>query len=195
MVCSSAILVHVEEIFRLPNAARVCVRVCVCVTTQVASMQRDSSTYCDEPSDTEDYTRWKGTFSLDAAKPQVCETHTHTHTHKHTNKHTSARADRPSVVCDRSLDRSCAMYDNLCAADRRNPRGQQFHVRVTRAYRSRHSGATGLLAEVLLQVSTNVRVCVCAPDVYWALASVLLCPSPFDSMYMSLSQLDTSLCL
>lgn len=34
-------------------------------------MQRDSSTYCDEPEDQEDYGRWRATFSLAAAKPEI----------------------------------------------------------------------------------------------------------------------------
>ena len=32
---------------------------------QVSAMQRDSSTYCDEPEDTEDFNSWKESFKLD----------------------------------------------------------------------------------------------------------------------------------
>lgn len=34
-------------------------------------MQRDSSTYCDEPEDAADYAAWCITFDLAAAKPEV----------------------------------------------------------------------------------------------------------------------------
>lgn len=34
-------------------------------------MQRDSSTYCDEPEDVEDYQKWLGTFSLAEADPKI----------------------------------------------------------------------------------------------------------------------------
>ncbi len=34
-------------------------------------MQRDSSTYCDEPADAEDFARWREGFSLEAAQAQV----------------------------------------------------------------------------------------------------------------------------
>jgi hypothetical protein len=33
---------------------------------QVNAMQRDSSTYCDEPEDAEDYAKWKEDFKLDS---------------------------------------------------------------------------------------------------------------------------------
>ena len=34
-------------------------------------MQRDSSTYCDEPEDEEDYASWLETFDLEAKKPDI----------------------------------------------------------------------------------------------------------------------------
>jgi hypothetical protein len=34
-------------------------------------MQRDSSTYCDEPSDIEDFNKWTATFSLSAQQPAI----------------------------------------------------------------------------------------------------------------------------
>lgn len=37
----------------------------------VAAMQRDSSTYCDEPEDGGDFSRWLETFHLEAAKPEI----------------------------------------------------------------------------------------------------------------------------
>jgi hypothetical protein len=33
---------------------------------QVAAMQRDSSTYCDEPPDSSDYANWRSTHSIAA---------------------------------------------------------------------------------------------------------------------------------
>ncbi|EFJ40204.1 hypothetical protein VOLCADRAFT_121747 [Volvox carteri f. nagariensis] len=38
---------------------------------EVAAMQRDSSTYCDEPDDAEDYARWKAGFSLEGVKADI----------------------------------------------------------------------------------------------------------------------------
>jgi len=38
---------------------------------EVAAMQRDSATYCDEPADTEDFAKWKSGFSLTAAQPDI----------------------------------------------------------------------------------------------------------------------------
>jgi hypothetical protein len=38
---------------------------------QVAAMQRDSSTYCDEPADAEDFAAWRQRFDLAAAKPDI----------------------------------------------------------------------------------------------------------------------------
>jgi hypothetical protein len=38
---------------------------------QVAAMQRDSSTYCDEPADAEEFAAWRQRFDLAAAKPVV----------------------------------------------------------------------------------------------------------------------------
>lgn len=37
----------------------------------VSAMQRDSSTYCDEPEDTEEYTSWKNSFKLEDKKPDI----------------------------------------------------------------------------------------------------------------------------
>lgn len=34
-------------------------------------MQRDSSTYCDEPEDEEDYAAWLATFDLAARRPDI----------------------------------------------------------------------------------------------------------------------------
>jgi hypothetical protein len=34
-------------------------------------MQRDSSTYCDEPEDAEEYARWKAGFSLEGVKADI----------------------------------------------------------------------------------------------------------------------------
>jgi hypothetical protein len=39
----------------------------------VASMQRDSSTYCDEPDDAEDFEAWNATFNLPGAKPDIAK--------------------------------------------------------------------------------------------------------------------------
>jgi hypothetical protein len=39
----------------------------------VAAMQRDSSTYCDEPDDTEDFETWNTTFDLQGAKPDIAK--------------------------------------------------------------------------------------------------------------------------
>lgn len=39
----------------------------------VAAMQRDSSTYCDEPEDGEAFTAWAATFDLPARKPDVAK--------------------------------------------------------------------------------------------------------------------------
>lgn len=36
-------------------------------------MQRDSSTYCDEPSDTADFTAWRETFSLADQEGRIAE--------------------------------------------------------------------------------------------------------------------------
>jgi hypothetical protein len=39
---------------------------------QVAAMQRDSSTYCDEPEDAAEYAAWRGSsFSMDKAQPEI----------------------------------------------------------------------------------------------------------------------------
>ncbi|KXZ43720.1 hypothetical protein GPECTOR_82g254 [Gonium pectorale] len=38
---------------------------------EVAAMQRDSSTYCDEPEDAEDYARWKADFSLTGVQADI----------------------------------------------------------------------------------------------------------------------------
>lgn len=43
----------------------------VCRALQVAAMQRDSSTYLDEPSDGDDFSKWRSSFSLAAAQPQI----------------------------------------------------------------------------------------------------------------------------
>ncbi|KAG2492450.1 hypothetical protein HYH03_009392 [Edaphochlamys debaryana] len=40
---------------------------------EVAAMQRDSSTYCDEPEDAEDFARWRSGFSLDAVKADIAK--------------------------------------------------------------------------------------------------------------------------
>ncbi|GAB4814735.1 hypothetical protein N2152v2_001781 [Parachlorella kessleri] len=37
----------------------------------VSAMQRDSSTYCDEPEDEDDYAAWLETFKLEAKKPDI----------------------------------------------------------------------------------------------------------------------------
>lgn len=37
----------------------------------VSAMQRDSSTYCDEPEDEEDYAAWLDTFDLAARRPDI----------------------------------------------------------------------------------------------------------------------------
>lgn len=37
----------------------------------VAAMQRDSSTYCDEPEDEDDFTAWLGGFDLAGRKPDI----------------------------------------------------------------------------------------------------------------------------
>lgn len=34
-------------------------------------MQRDSSTYCDEPEDLEDYAAWRTAFDINAAAPEI----------------------------------------------------------------------------------------------------------------------------
>lgn len=34
-------------------------------------MQRDSSTYCDEPEDVEEFDRWRSTFSLEGVKAEI----------------------------------------------------------------------------------------------------------------------------
>ena len=39
----------------------------------VASMQRDSSTYCDEPDDIEDFEAWTAAFNLPGAKPDIAK--------------------------------------------------------------------------------------------------------------------------
>lgn len=39
--------------------------------TQIASMQRDSGTYCDEPEDAADFEAWLGGFDLEGAKAEV----------------------------------------------------------------------------------------------------------------------------
>lgn len=39
---------------------------------QVASMQRDSATYVDEPEDAEDFAAWRGSsFSMSSAQPEI----------------------------------------------------------------------------------------------------------------------------
>jgi hypothetical protein len=39
---------------------------------QVAAMQRDSSTYCDEPEDAAEYAAWRSSsFSMDKVQPEV----------------------------------------------------------------------------------------------------------------------------
>eukprot|EP00803_Ostreobium_quekettii_P009906 evm.model.scf_51.17 EVM.evm.TU.scf_51.17 scf_51:160962-166991(+) len=40
---------------------------------EVSAMQRDSTTYCDEPPDQEDFQKWLETFSIDAKKPDVAQ--------------------------------------------------------------------------------------------------------------------------
>lgn len=39
--------------------------------TDVTSMQRDSSTYCDEPEDVDHFSEWQASFDLEAAKPEI----------------------------------------------------------------------------------------------------------------------------
>jgi hypothetical protein len=34
-------------------------------------MQRDSSTYCDEPEDPQDFAAWAGNFDMEAVKPEI----------------------------------------------------------------------------------------------------------------------------
>lgn len=34
-------------------------------------MQHDSSTYCDEPTDAEEYNAWLSTFNMDAAQASI----------------------------------------------------------------------------------------------------------------------------
>jgi hypothetical protein len=34
-------------------------------------MQHDSSTYCDEPHDSEDFQSWLSTFNMDNAQPSI----------------------------------------------------------------------------------------------------------------------------
>ena len=36
-------------------------------------MQRDSSTYCDEPEDKEEYAKWMSSFQLADMKPQIAK--------------------------------------------------------------------------------------------------------------------------
>eukprot|EP00983_Pelagomonas_calceolata_P017212 539236-Pelagomonas_calceolata.AAC.1 len=38
---------------------------------EVAAMQHDSSTYCDEPADVEDYKQWLAGFDIQAAQPNI----------------------------------------------------------------------------------------------------------------------------
>ncbi|GAQ79798.1 hypothetical protein KFL_000380310 [Klebsormidium nitens] len=38
---------------------------------QVNAMQRDSSTYCDEPEDADDYAKWREEFKLDSKKEEI----------------------------------------------------------------------------------------------------------------------------
>ncbi|GIM10333.1 hypothetical protein Vretimale_14099 [Volvox reticuliferus] len=38
---------------------------------EVAAMQRDSSTYCDEPEDGDDYARWRAGFSIEGVKTDI----------------------------------------------------------------------------------------------------------------------------
>ena len=38
---------------------------------QVAAMQRNSSTYCDAPEDTEDFREWKETFSVEEKEEDI----------------------------------------------------------------------------------------------------------------------------
>lgn len=38
---------------------------------EVAAMQRNSSTYCDEPEDHADYAAWLAAFDLTARKPEI----------------------------------------------------------------------------------------------------------------------------
>lgn len=40
---------------------------------EVSAMQRDSSTYCDEPEDEEEFGSWMASFDLDAKKPDIDE--------------------------------------------------------------------------------------------------------------------------
>lgn len=40
---------------------------------QVSAMQRDSSTYCDEPEDTEDYASWCSSFDIAAKKGDIAK--------------------------------------------------------------------------------------------------------------------------
>lgn len=40
--------------------------------SEVAAMQRDSSTYCDEPEDLQDYGNWRSTaFSMEKMRPEI----------------------------------------------------------------------------------------------------------------------------
>jgi BSD domain len=43
------------------------------VDADVAAMQRDSSTYCDEPDDIDDFETWTAAFDLSGAKPDIAK--------------------------------------------------------------------------------------------------------------------------
>jgi hypothetical protein len=52
---------------------RSCALLCLLVPVlQVASMQRDSATYVDEPEDAEDFAAWRSSsFSMSSAQPEI----------------------------------------------------------------------------------------------------------------------------
>jgi hypothetical protein len=50
----------------------ICWHAALAVPMQVAAMQRDSSTYCDEPEDAAEYTAWRSSsFSMDKQQPEI----------------------------------------------------------------------------------------------------------------------------